>query len=100
MNKYEIKITPRAASDIDEVYCYIADNFKDIGAAERLADLLEEAISGLDTMPYRGAERRTGAFANRGYRQLFVKNFTVVYRIDEDKKRVIIVTVRYTPGSF
>lgn len=100
MDKYEIKISPRAASDIDEVYCYIADNFKNIGTAEKLADLLEEAICGLDTMPYRGAERKTGAFANRGYRQLFVKNFTIVYRVDEDRKRVIIVTVRYTPGSF
>ena len=100
MDNYEIKITPRAASDIDNIYCYIADEFKDIGAAEKHADLLEEAIHGLDTMPYRGAERKTGAFANKGYRQLFVKNFTIVYRIDEERKRVIIVTVRYTPSSF
>ena len=44
--------------------------------------------------------RRTGAFANRGYRQIFTKNFTIVYRIDEAKKMIVIVTVRYTPGSF
>ena len=100
MDNYEIKITPRAASDIDNIYCYIADEFKDIGAAEKHADLLEEAIHGLGTMPYRGAERKTGAFANKGYRQLFVKNFTIVYRIDEERKRVIVVTVRYTPSSF
>ena len=100
MDNYEVKITPRAASDIDNIYCYIADEFKDIGAAEKHADLLEEAIHGLDTMPYRGAERKTGAFANKGYRQLFVKNFTIVYRIDEERKRVIVVTVRYTPSSF
>ena len=100
MDKYEIKVSPRAAADIDDVYCHIADDFKDIGAAEKHADLLDEAILSLDTMPYRGAERKTGAFANRGYRQLFVKNFTIVYRIDEARKRVIIVTVRYTPSSF
>ena len=47
-------------------------------------------------MPYRGSIRRTGAFANRGYRQIFVKNFTIVYRIDEAKKMVVIVTLRYT----
>lgn len=100
MDNYAVKVTPRAALDIDNIYCYIADEFKDIGAAERLADLLDEAINSLDTMPYRGAERKTGAFANKGYRQLFVKNFTVVYRIDEDNKMVIVVTVRYTPSSF
>ncbi len=100
MDKYEIKVSPRAAADIDNVYCYIADDFKDIGAAEKHADLLDEAILSLGTMPYRGAERKTGAFANKGYRQLLVKNFTIVYRIDEPRKRVIIVTVRYTPSSF
>ena len=100
MDKYEVKVSPRAAADIDGVYNYIADDFKDIGAAEKYADVLDEAILSLDTMPYRGAERKVGAFANRGYRQIFVKNFTIVYRIDEDKKRVIIVTVRYSCSSF
>ncbi|MCI8891665.1 MAG: type II toxin-antitoxin system RelE/ParE family toxin, partial [Eubacterium sp.] len=35
-----------------------------------------------------------------GYRQLLVENYTVIYRIDEAKKQVIIVTVRYSPGNF
>ncbi len=51
-------------------------------------------------MPYRGAERRIGAYADKGYRQLFVKNFTIVYRVDEKKMTVVIVTIRYTPSSF
>lgn len=100
MDKYKVKITPRAASDIDEVFCYIADEFKTIGTAEEHADLLYEAIQGLDTLPYRGSERKTGAFANKGYRQVFVKNFTIVYRIDEERKKVIVVTVRYSHSSF
>ena len=100
LNKYKVKISPRAASDIDNIYGYIADEFKAIGAAEKHANLLEEAILSLDTMPYRGAERKTGAFANKGYRHLFVKNFTIIYRIDEERKYVIVVTVRYTSSSF
>ena len=100
LDKYDIKVTPRAASDIDGIYCYIADNFKDIGAAERTAKLLDDAILSLDTMPHRGAVRKVGAFANKGYRQIFVNNFTIIYRIDEEQKRVVIVTARYTPSSF
>lgn len=100
MNKYRVKVSPRAASDIDNIYEYIADEFQAAGAAKKHAYLLEEAILSLDTMPYRGAERKTGAFANKGYRQLFVKNYTIIYRIDEERKIVIIVTVRYTPSSF
>lgn len=90
----------RAFSDLDNIYNHIADDFKEIGTAEKMANDLEKAILSLDEMPYRGSIRRTGAFANRGYRQIFVKNFTIVYRIDEAKKVVIVVTVRYTPSSF
>ena len=66
----------------------------------KYAKTLEDAILSLNEMPYRGSIRRTGAFANRGYRQIFAKNFTIVYRIDEAKKTVVIVTVRYIPSSF
>lgn len=100
MDKYKVKLMARASRDLDDVYNHIADDFKEIGTAEHMADLLDHAILGLDEMPYRGSIRRTGSFANRGYRQLFVKNFTIVYRIDEERKTVIIVTVRYTPSSF
>ncbi len=41
-----------------------------------------------------------GAYADRGYRQIFVGNFTVLYRIEETKKHVLIVTVRYSRSQF
>ena len=100
MTKYNVKLMQRASVDLDDIYNHIADDLKEIGTAEKMAAALENAILSLDEMPYRGSIRRTGAFANRGYRQLFVKNFTIVYRIDEARKMVIIVTVRYTPSSF
>lgn len=90
----------KASADLDDIYNHITEEFKKIGTAEKMADDLEAAILSLDEMPYRGSIRRVGAFANRGYRQIFVKNFTIVYRIDETKKMVVIVTVRYTPSSF
>lgn len=100
MDKYKVKLMQRASRDIEEIYNHIADEFKDAGTAEKMADSLEAAMLGLDEMPYRGSIRKTGMFANRGYRQIFVKNFTIVYRIDEISKTVIIVTVRYTPSIF
>ena len=86
MVKYTIKMLQRASDDFDNIYNHIADDFKEIGTTEKMADALEDAILSLDEMPYRGAIRRAGAFANRGYRQIFVKNFTIVYRINEAKK--------------
>lgn len=63
----------RASRDLDDIYNYIADEFKEIGTAEHMADLLEDAILGLNEMPYRGAVRRVGAFANKSYRQLYIE---------------------------
>lgn len=100
MNKYNVKLLPKANRDLDEIYMYIRDEFKEIDTAKQMIELLEEAILGLDKMPYRGAIRKIGVFAYKGYHQLFVRNFTIVYRIDEENKTVIIVTVQYTPSSF
>lgn len=100
MNKFNVKLLPKANRDLDEIYIYIRDEFKEIETSKQTIELLEEAILGLDKMPYRGAIRKTGVFTNKGYRQIFVKNFTIVYRIDEENKIVIIVTVRFTPSSF
>lgn len=100
MVKYTVKLTQRSSRDLDDIYNYIADEFKALGTAEKMADALEEAILSLNEMPYRGAVRKTGVFANKDYRQIFVKNFTIVYRIDEASKTVIIVTVRYVHSSF
>ena len=99
-NKYAVKLLPRAYRDLDGMYAYIAETLIEPGIAAKLVDSLEEAIYSLEFMPKRGALRKTGAYANKGYCQLFVGNFTVLYRIEEVKKRVLIVTIRYSKSQF
>lgn len=61
---------------------------------------LEKAIFSLEQLPERGAIRRYGNYANGDYRQLFVKNYVIIYRILREVKEVHIVTVCYTPRNF
>ena len=100
MDKYDVKLTSRAVRDIDKIYAYISNSLLAPEAALKLVEKLEEAIFSLDTMPYRCVERKTGAYAYRGYRQMIVKNYTVIFRINEAEKKVIIVTIRYSPSNF
>ena len=100
MDNYQVKLLPRALRDLDGIYGYIADVFLEPGTAEDMADALEDGILSLEAMPYRCPERKRGIYANKGYRQLFVKNYTIVYRIDEESKTVIVVTVRYSGSNF
>jgi len=90
----------RALRDLDGIYSYIAQNLRAPESGEKIVSDIEDAIFSLEEMPRRGPERKTGTYANRGYRQMFAQNYTVVYRIDEMEKNVIIVTVRYSPSRF
>lgn len=96
MDKYKVRISPYAYRNLDGIYDYIKSSLFAPLSAQRLIDELENAILSLETLPRRGAERKYGRYANKGYRQLFVKNFTVVYRIDEKRRQVIIITVHYS----
>jgi addiction module RelE/StbE family toxin len=100
LDKYEVKLLPKAYRDIDQIYEYILEDIKLPEAALNLVRTFEEAILLLEKLPRRGAERKIGVFANRGYRQLFIKNFTIVYRIDEKMKYVVVVTIKYSASSF
>jgi plasmid stabilization system protein ParE len=93
-------MTDRALRDFDEIYAYIAKILIEPNIALNLIGEIESGILSLDTMPHRCSERKVGAYAKRGYRQLFVKNYTVLFRIDEGKKNVIVVTIIYSARQF
>lgn len=38
MDKYEVRLMPRASRDIEGIYNHIADEFKDVETAEKMAD--------------------------------------------------------------
>lgn len=100
MDKYVIKLYARAYQDLDGIYIYIAENLLEPNTPLNMVDELENAIFSLEQLPERGAIRRVGAYANGNYRQLFVKNYVIIYRVLKQKKEVHIVTVRYTPSNF
>jgi len=97
LNEYIVKITSQAYRELESIYQYFAENLMMPETSLRIVAEIESAIFSLDMLPYRGTERKIG---RKGYRQLFVENYTIVYRINELNKQVIIVTVQYSPGNF
>ena len=100
MDKYVVKLMSRALRDLDGIYDYIAHALSEPETALNLVGRIEDAILSLESFPYRCAERKQGFYVNRGYRQLFVENYTVIFRIDETRKTVVVVTVRYSRSRF
>ena len=97
---YRVTMLDRAYRDLDGIYSYIANTLLEPGVAISIIDDIETAVLSLDIMPHRCPERKTGAYASQGYRQLFVGNYTALFRIDEVSKLVIIVTIRYSSSQF
>ena len=100
MDKYHVQLLSRALRDLDEIFGYIAENLQAPEAALHLAEEIQRGICSLENMPHRCPERCRGAYAGKGYRQLLIKNYTIVFRIDEAKKQVLVVTVRYSRRLF
>lgn len=98
--QYKVKLMSRALRDLDGIYQYIAGAMSEPNTALNMVDELEREILSLSRFPNRCAVRRSGIYANKGYRQLFVKNYTVIFRVDESSKTVIVVTVRYSASQF
>ena len=87
MEQYEVLLSPKALRNLDAIYAYVAHELLAEGTAEALIDALEAGIFSLEQMPYRCPERTVGAYANRGYRQLLVKNYTIIYAFRKSKRR-------------
>nr|WP_288709997.1 type II toxin-antitoxin system RelE/ParE family toxin [uncultured Dorea sp.] len=100
MDKYTIKMFPQAYRDIDKIYeqVLLVSNYADDAIA--LAENLEKAILSLEEQPYRGTERKYGFYAFKGYRQLIVENYIIIYEVLENEKVVAVVTVKYGKSEF
>ena len=95
MDKYNVKVNPRAISELDRIYKYIADDKLSPQNARGQVDRIKKAVLNLDTFPQSHQERNEGRYAGKGYRQLLIDNYVVIFRIDELHKTVYVVTIQY-----
>lgn len=95
MDKYKVKVTPRAYRDLDEIFNYIALEKLAPENAQGQTDRIWEALKTLDTMPQSRQDRQTGRYAGKGYKQLLIDNYVAIFRIDEEQKFVVVLTIQY-----
>ena len=95
MDKYKIKLNPRAYRDLEEIFAYIALEKLSPENAKRQTDRILIKLRKLDTFPQAHQERMEGRYAGKGYRQLLIDNYMATFRIDEKTKTVHVVTIQY-----
>ena len=95
MDKYEVMLYPKAFRDIDDIYAYIALEKLSQENAKGRTDRIWDTLRTLEQMPEAHQERLVGRYAGKGYRQLIIDNYLVIYKIDNASKKVFVLTVQY-----
>ena len=95
MDKYTVKLMKRAYRDIEDIYAYIAHEKLAPENAEGQVNRIKKAILGLAELPQSHQDRLDGRYAKKGYKQFIIDNDIAIFRINEDKKIVYVVTFQY-----
>ena len=90
--KYKVERTDTADSLIRRIVLFIAENFGNDTALEKL-DYLEETIMRLGDNPYIGVEPRYNVLKRQGYLVLTLEKDFVFYKVDDKKKIVTVYAV-------
>ena len=90
--KYKVLRTDTADSMIRRIILFVAENFGNDVALEKL-DYLEKSIMSLGDNPYIGVEPKYNVLRRQGYLVLIIEKDLLFYKVDDSKKQVIIYAV-------
>ncbi|AFY34022.1 type II toxin-antitoxin system RelE/ParE family toxin [Calothrix sp. PCC 7507] len=83
---YQVILSPKAVHDLESIVRYIALNNPE--AAMKLGQRLLEKTRELSQFPFQG--QKVPEFDDFNIRQLVVRPYRIVYKVEEDKKQVSI----------
>jgi len=96
MDFYKVSITDAAKQDIRDVGRHITDELQEPAIAAKTTNAIIDAIETLEQMPDRISLVKDKRLAAQGIRPLYVKNYTVFFRIEKSTRVVDIVRVLYS----
>ena len=90
--KYAVLRTDTADAGIRKIILYVAQNFGNDVALEKL-NYMEKRILELGDDPYLGTDPRYPVLKRQGYKVFILEKDLVFYKISEEKKTVVIYAV-------
>ncbi|MBN3892854.1 MAG: type II toxin-antitoxin system RelE/ParE family toxin [Nostoc sp. JL31] len=83
---YQVILSPKAVGDLETLIRYIAQDNPE--AARKLGKRLLVKTKELSQFPFKG--QKVSEFDEPNIRQLILKPYRIIYRVEEDKKQVSI----------
>jgi len=92
---YKLLISMDAHNDVDDIVSYIVSELDSPVAAAEFIDELQDHYKRVIDRPHLYSYCQDERLHHLGYRKIVIKNYLVLYRIDEEKKTIYIVRVIY-----
>ncbi|WP_315374487.1 type II toxin-antitoxin system RelE/ParE family toxin [uncultured Selenomonas sp.] len=90
---YRIVRTAKADEQLRDIVLYRAEVAGNAEAALEFLDRLKQKIDRLADFPESGSFPRYGALQARGYRVLIAEKHLVFYKVDKERKMVIVYAI-------
>ncbi len=97
-NSYLVKITDECYEEMKQIYDYIANNLKADNSAFKLLKSVRMKILKLVEMPKIYSKINKRNRAKMEYRRLVVKNYVILYTVDDNKK-IVYISHMYFKGK-
>ena len=94
-NKYSFSFTPLALQDLDDALSYISEQLSNPQAATELLDELEHTLASVCEFPYAFSDCSVYLISDQNIRHAMVKNYVLVFEINESEGSIIVLRFRY-----
>lgn len=92
---YKVVETELAVQDLNEILEYIAFSLANPTAASAFADEVEKCYADLERMPLMYERCQDAQLRALGYRKAVIKNYLLIYKVNETEKNVYILRFFY-----
>jgi len=92
---YKLIISKDVHSDIDGIVNYMVDKLKSAVAAAGFLDDVEKSYRNIVVNPLMYGFCNDDRLRNQGYRKIPIKNYIILYSVDEEAKIVTVIRIFY-----
>ena len=100
MAKYNINLSPKAYDDLKRINEYIINELLEPKIAYNLFKLIVDEIYKLDDFPSRNPKVILAKNTHDGLRKMIVKNYLILYDIEEKEKLVTVRRILYCASDW
>jgi toxin ParE1/3/4 len=97
---YKLIVAELAHQDLDNIVSYIAIQLANPTAAGHFLDEVAECYGYLKSNPMMYAQCQDKRLEKEGYRKALIKNYVLVYKINETSKTVSILRFFYSAQDY